>query len=158
MIPISLRILLLLASLSGAMAVAIGAMGAHSLPKQLEARGLSESEVEKKVHQCELGTRYQMVHALAILVIVLTGHALRSRAATIAAILMLLGTVGFAGGLYSIVFADNIIHWSIVPLGGSLFILGWISLAISSFLRNDSSLAVSQHSPSFPTSSRNTPQ
>jgi uncharacterized membrane protein YgdD (TMEM256/DUF423 family) len=44
---------------------------------------------------------------------------------------MLMGTLGFSGGLYSMVFADEIIHWSIVPIGGSLFILGWLHLGAS---------------------------
>jgi uncharacterized membrane protein YgdD (TMEM256/DUF423 family) len=39
------------------------------------------------------------------------------------------------------VFADEIIHWSIVPIGGMLFILGWICLAASALVRiNDGSV------------------
>lgn len=130
------RTLLLLAALSGAVSVAIGAMGSHSLPKRLEAQGLSPEQVEKKLHQCDLATRYQMFHALAVLCIAATGYASRSKLAQAAAVLMLLGTVAFSGGLYSMVFADEIIHWSIVPLGGSQFILGWLCLAASAFSNN----------------------
>ena len=72
-----------------------------------------------------------MFHALAVLVLTLSGHASRSRLALAASVLMLLGTLGFSGGLYSMVFADEIIHWSIVPIGGSLFILGWLHLGAS---------------------------
>ena len=59
--------LVLIAALSGAISVGIGAMGAHSLPKQLEARGYSESVVQKKLDQCELGVRYQLFHSIAVL-------------------------------------------------------------------------------------------
>ena len=125
------RILFLLSALSGAISVGIGAMGAHSLPKRLQAQGFSQEQVDKKLDQCELATRYQMFHALAVLVLTLSGHASRSRLALAASVLMLLGTLGFSGGLYSMVFADEIIHWSIVPIGGSLFILGWLHLGAS---------------------------
>jgi uncharacterized membrane protein YgdD (TMEM256/DUF423 family) len=56
--------------------------------------------------------------------------------------LMLLGTVGFSGGLYSMVFADEIIHWSIVPIGGMLFILSWICLASSGLAKDRSERSV----------------
>jgi uncharacterized membrane protein YgdD (TMEM256/DUF423 family) len=131
------RILLFLAALSGAISVGIGAMGAHSLPKQLQSKGFSQEQVAKKLDQCELATRYQMFHALAVLVLTLSGYASRSRLALAASVLMLMGTLGFSGGLYSMVFADEIIHWSIVPIGGSLFILGWLHLGASAFFHPD---------------------
>ncbi len=123
--------LLLLAGLSGAIAVGIGAIGAHSLPKQLAARGLEPSEVEKKLQQCELGVRYQMYHALAVTFLALSAGVRRSRGLQIAAVLFLLGTLCFSGGLYSIVFADQLLHWSIVPIGGATMILGWLCVAAS---------------------------
>ena len=52
----------------------------------------------------------------------------------VAAILWILGICCFSGGLYSIVFADQIIHWSIVPLGGTMLILGWLALAATAFI------------------------
>jgi len=135
------RIFLILASLSGAMSVAIGAMGAHSLPSRLESQGFNQEQVDKKLHQCELATRYQMFHALAVLALSLSGYATRSKLTKTGTIMMLLGTVGFSGGLYSMVFADQIIHWSIVPIGGALFILGWLYVAGSAlFLSNDPKL------------------
>lgn len=135
------RVFLILAALSGAMSVAIGAMGAHRLPKQLESQGFSHEQIEKKLHQCELATRYQMFHALAVLAMTLSGYASRSKLTKTAVVMMLLGTIGFSGGLYSMVFADEIIHWSIVPIGGALFILGWLYLAASSlFLPMDPKL------------------
>lgn len=126
------RRLLLLAGLSGAIAVGLGAMGAHSLPKQLEKRGLAPDLIAKKLDQCELAVRYQMYHALALVAIALSSRTTGSRLLTTASILFLVGTVCFSGGLYSIVFADQIIHWSIVPLGGSALIAAWLCIAASS--------------------------
>jgi uncharacterized membrane protein YgdD (TMEM256/DUF423 family) len=129
------RVFLILAALSGAICVAIGAMLAHSLPKRLESQGFTQEQVDKKLQQCELATRYQMFHALAVLALAASGYCTRFKLATIASVLMLLGTIGFSGGLYSMVFANEIIHWSIVPIGGSLFILGWLHLAASALFQ-----------------------
>ena len=135
------RVFLILASLSGAMSVAIGAMGAHSLPGRLESQGFNQDQIDKKLHQCELATRYQMFHALAVLALSLSGYATKSKLTKTGTVMMLLGTVGFSGGLYSMVFADEIIHWSIVPIGGALFILGWLYVAGSAlFLSNEPKL------------------
>jgi len=123
--------LLLLAGISGAIAVGIGAMGAHSLPKQLEKRGLAPDIVAKKLDQCELGVRYQMYHALALAAIALSTRAAGSKLLRAASVLFLVGTLCFSGGLYSIVFADQIIHWSIVPIGGSTLIAAWLCVASS---------------------------
>ncbi|MFO0013093.1 MAG: DUF423 domain-containing protein [Planctomycetota bacterium] len=127
------RWLLLLASLLGAIAVGIGALGAHSLPKQLEKRGLAPEAIAKKLDQCELGVRYQMYHALALVAIALSARATSPRLMRAAVALFLFGMLCFSGGLYSIVFADQIIHWSIVPIGGSTLILAWLCLACSAF-------------------------
>lgn len=128
------RWLLFLAGISGAIAVGIGAMGAHSLPKQLERRGLAPEVIAKKLDQCELGVRYQMYHALALAALALSNAVAASRLMRAAAVLFLIGTLCFSGGLYSIVFADQILHWSIVPLGGSTLILAWICVALGALL------------------------
>jgi uncharacterized membrane protein YgdD (TMEM256/DUF423 family) len=123
------RWLLVLAGISGAIAVGIDALGAHSLPKQLEKRGLAPEAIAKKLDQCELGARYQMYHALALVAIALSNRARNSRWLTVASVLFLIGTLCFSGGLYSIVFADQILHWSIVPLGGTTLIAAWLCIA-----------------------------
>lgn len=128
------RWLLVLAGISGAISVGIGAIGAHSLPKQLEKRGLAPEVIAKKLDQCELGVRYQMVHAIALAAIALSSRAAGSRLLTTGSVLFLAGSLCFSGGLYSIVFADQLIHWSIVPLGGSTLILGWLMVAASAWV------------------------
>ncbi|MBM3964827.1 MAG: DUF423 domain-containing protein [Planctomycetes bacterium] len=140
-------ILVLIAALSGAISVGIGAMGAHSLPKQLESRGYPDSVVQKKLDQCELGVRYQLFHTIALLALGLSPLAIPTtiepagtsppkpmRGVKVAAFLWLLGICCFSGGLYSMVFADQIIHWSIVPLGGMMLILGWLALAATALV------------------------
>lgn len=128
------RWLVFLAALSGCLSVGIGAMASHSLPKQLAAKGFDEATIAKKLDQCDIGSKYQMAHALALLALGLSGFVNQSFFARFSAILMLLGSFCFSGGLYSLVFADEIIHWSIVPIGGSLLMLGWLSLALATLL------------------------
>jgi uncharacterized membrane protein YgdD (TMEM256/DUF423 family) len=122
---------LFIAGISGAIAVGIGAIGAHSLPKQLESRGLESEVIAKKLEQCELGVRYQMYHTLALAILGLAPATHRCRSMRIAAGMFVAGILLFSGGLYSIVFLDQIIHWSIVPLGGTTLILGWMTLAVA---------------------------
>jgi len=43
---------------------------------------------------------------------------------------MLLGMVGFCGGLYWIVFRGPTLHWDIVPTGGLALILAWLVTAV----------------------------
>jgi uncharacterized membrane protein YgdD (TMEM256/DUF423 family) len=128
------RWLVFLAAISGFLSVGIGAMASHSLPKRLAVQGFDETTISKKLDQCDIGSKYQMAHSIALLALGLSGFANHSKLAQIASSLMLLGTLFFSGGLYSLVFADEIIHWSIVPIGGSLLMLGWLSLALASLV------------------------
>ncbi len=121
--------LLVAAAVYGAMAVGIGAMGAHMLPKQLAAQGFDEAEIVKKVEQCETATRYQLVHAVAVLALALSPITARHKILRYIGNGMLIGNLLFSGGLYSMVFANQIIHWSIVPIGGMIMIGAWIALA-----------------------------
>ncbi|HUP80926.1 MAG TPA: DUF423 domain-containing protein, partial [Pirellula sp.] len=63
------RWIIFLAAISGLVCVGIGAMGSHSLPRRLQESGLSESDIQKKIGQCEIAVKYQMYHTLAILAI-----------------------------------------------------------------------------------------
>jgi uncharacterized membrane protein YgdD (TMEM256/DUF423 family) len=135
-IPLFHRPLLLLAAILGASAVAIGAFAAHGLPKRLESQGFEADVVAKKVDQCELAVRYQMFHALAILAMACAPIATRSILMPLSAFTLFLGVVLFSGGLYSMVFADQILHWSIVPIGGSILILGWVVLFVAALTQS----------------------
>ena len=53
------RWIVFVAAISGLICVGIGAMGSHSLPKRLQAAGLSELDVQKKLGQCEIAVKYQ---------------------------------------------------------------------------------------------------
>ena len=108
--------------MSGLIAVAAGAFGAHALRSRLPADQLAIFET---------GARYQTYHALGLLAV---AWALSRGAAPIAAWagwLFLAGTVVFSGSLYLLALTG--IRWwgAITPLGGVAFLAGWACLAWS---------------------------
>ena len=135
------RWIVFFAALSGLVSVGIGAMGSHSLPKRLQESGLSESDIQKKIGQCEIAVKYQMFHTLAILAVGLCPATAPRRAWKVACILFFAGICLFSGGLYSMVFFDRMGHWSIVPLGGATMMAAWLLLGIGAFFPNKWPLA-----------------
>ena len=114
------RIFLFLGSLSGLLAVAAGAFGAHALRQRLPSDMLSIFET---------GARYQMYHALALLAVALAASIRESPAIHLAGWCFVAGTVLFSGSLYLLAFTETRIIGAITPLGGIAFLLGWLSLA-----------------------------
>jgi uncharacterized membrane protein YgdD (TMEM256/DUF423 family) len=118
------RGLMAIAAVFGGISVAAGAFGAHALQSKLSDRALEIFET---------GTRYQMYHALALLLVAL----LLSRAEAGQGLLIasgvgfIAGTVIFSGSLYALSLSG--VKWlgAITPLGGVGFIAGWVCLAIA---------------------------
>lgn len=104
------------------MGVAAGALGAHALEVRLSTEQLETYQV---------AVRYQLFHAVAL---VLTGVLLAqypSNAGRIAAWAFLIGILLFSGCLYGWLFSQwrPLVH--VVPIGGIALIVGWIALAIA---------------------------
>ena len=117
------KILSLVAFL-GAITIVLGAFGAHSLQEILSTQELKSFET---------GVRYQMYHILALL-FVNTYTKFSSKVKTIINYLFLGGILLFSGSIYAITFgvpAQTI--WFVTPLGGFLFILGWLKMGFSFF-------------------------
>jgi uncharacterized membrane protein YgdD (TMEM256/DUF423 family) len=117
-----------LAAILGALAVGIGAFGAHGLKPLLTPYQL---EIFEK------GVQYQFVHVLALLAaaIQMQQH-LNSVWLRRAAWLFFAGIIAFSGSLYLLACRDLIsfpVGWAgpVTPLGGVCFIAGWISLFFS---------------------------
>ena len=111
---------LLIASIFGALAVALGAFGAHALESRLSADLLSTYEV---------GVRYHFYHALALLgIVAVISRWPEAGAAVWAGWLFVAGIVIFSGSLYILAFTG--IRWmgAITPIGGVAFIAGWLCL------------------------------
>lgn len=115
------RILLTCGALYGALAVALGAFGAHALKARLAPELLAHWGT---------ATQYLALHALALLA---TGMLIErqppQRSLTLAGQALLLGTAIFSGSLYLRVLLDMPSWGMVTPLGGALLILGWLLLA-----------------------------
>tara|TARA_R110002072_G_scaffold224998_1_gene382099 strand:- start:14746 stop:15123 length:378 start_codon:yes stop_codon:yes gene_type:complete len=107
------------AAILGALAVGIGAFGAHGLKEILTETGRAET--------FETAVKYHFYHSLAIFLIgILAIVKPEWKKLTTAAILMAVGILIFSGSLY--VLSLTGITWlgAITPLGGLAFIAGWI--------------------------------
>jgi len=116
----------------GAVAVALGAFGAHGLKETLSRAGFAGDDLAQRLAIFDTAIRYQMIHALAL---VLTGLALQQRPAgcwRFAAWAFLVGILLFCGLLKLLTFADSKWSWlaHVVPFGGASLIAGWVALAI----------------------------
>ena len=119
-------------ALLAAAAVGLGAYAAHGLEKQLIGLGY-ETDLPKRLAWFETGARYQMFHAIALLLTgVIAERRENRRTLSAAAILFVAGMLLFSGSLYAMTLLGSDWRWlgAITPLGGLSFILGWILLAI----------------------------
>lgn len=110
-----MRIVTILAALSGALAVAAGAFAAHGASGQAP-------------EWLKTGGHYQLVHAVAALVAVRMGE-------RISPWLFVIGGAVFAGTLYLMAFGAPRWLGAITPIGGVALIAGWICMAISAWRR-----------------------
>lgn len=115
-------------ALLGAIAVALGAFGAHGLKKIVEP---------ETVQTFQTGVQYQMYHALALLLTGLLYEKCFQKFARIAGILFIIGIILFSGSLYLLTVGkaaetasfDN--TGIITPFGGVCFIAGWLFLFLA---------------------------
>jgi uncharacterized membrane protein YgdD (TMEM256/DUF423 family) len=114
------RTTLLTGVVFGGLAVAIGAFGAHALRPLLEENGRTATY--------ELAVRYQLYHAFATLFAGVLMNTFTSRHFGRAAVCFALGIVIFSGSLYALSLSGVLILGAITPVGGVLFIAGWILL------------------------------
>ncbi len=108
-----------------AMAILLGAMGAHSLERFLTPEMLDSFET---------GVRYHIYHALALLVISAVADRFQKNRLKLVSILMLTGTLFFSGSIYLFALGNMIgtnlatLLWWLTPLGGILLIAAWVLL------------------------------
>ncbi|NOT52748.1 MAG: DUF423 domain-containing protein [Chitinophagaceae bacterium] len=123
------RIFLIVASLFGAMAVALGAFGAHGLEK-ITTDG-------KILHGFQTATEYQMYHALALLAVAILYERFPGSAMKWAGYSFITGVILFSGSLYLLTFLkiqeSSAVRFAgpITPIGGVCFIAGWLLLLIA---------------------------
>ena len=122
---------IVIAAVLGGLAVITGAFGAHALPDWLKRRGLDDALVSRRQESLEIGVRYQMYHALALLALAWLHAQAPSRMTTLAGVFWLVGILLFSGCLYGYVLTGLRPLAMIVPIGGLSFIAGWCALALA---------------------------
>jgi uncharacterized membrane protein YgdD (TMEM256/DUF423 family) len=113
------RIFFALGALSACVGVAAGAFGAHALKTRLAPEMLAVFEV---------GVRYQVYHALALVACAWAIARWPGAPALAAGWLFVAGTLLFSGSLYALALTGTRWLGAITPLGGLAFIAGWLCL------------------------------
>lgn len=133
------RAFLVIGSVSGLVAVAAGAFGAHALRARLSPERLA---------QFETAVRYQLWHALGLFAVVMVGslrladprvlhpelilmEGSTGWPASLAGWLFVAGTVLFSGSLYAVALTGKRKWGMVAPIGGTCLILGWASLVLA---------------------------
>lgn len=114
------------AALAGALAVALGAFGAH---------GLEGAVPDYRLATWRTGATYHLVHALAAALAGVLAVLGASDAALWAGRLFLAGVLLFSGSLYGLVLLDLPVLGAVAPLGGLGFIAGWGALGVAAWRR-----------------------
>ena len=119
----------IIAAVYGALAVILGAFGAHALKDKLDA--YQHTIYEKAVS-------YQFYHVVALLAVALLADKLQVKTLSLAGWFFTAGILFFSGSLYllatrSLLGLDALtpVLGPITPIGGLCFIIGWILLLVS---------------------------
>jgi uncharacterized membrane protein YgdD (TMEM256/DUF423 family) len=117
------RITLMLGAGFGLIGVAIGAFGAHALKPILIESG--------RLDTFELAVRYQFYHAFALLATGILMNQLPVKFLEFASLFFTGGILFFSGSLYLLCFTGLGALGAVTPIGGLLFVAGWICILIS---------------------------
>ena len=121
----TIKIAFLFAAFAGALGVLLGAFGAHGLRESIEPRLMETFQT---------AVQYQLIHALALLLVsLIIGWLGQSLSFDISAYAFMAGIILFSGSLYGLVLTD--IRWlgPVTPLGGLCLIIGWLALLVGGF-------------------------
>ena len=115
-----MKIFVLRGAICAFLSVALGAFGAHGLQGKME---------QKYLDIWETGVRYEMYHALGLILIgIIAGNVKSSSLLNWSGWLMFLGIVIFSGSLYVLSLTKINILGAITPIGGVAFLIAWILL------------------------------
>ena len=115
------RFFFAIGAFSAFIAVAAGAFGAHALKQRLDADMLAIFEI---------GVRYQMYHALALIGVSFACAKWPSKLMNAGAWLFIMGTLFFSGSLYQLSLTGTKWLGAITPIGGGIWLAGWLCVAI----------------------------
>jgi uncharacterized membrane protein YgdD (TMEM256/DUF423 family) len=116
----------------GALAVILGAFGAHALKNILEPSQLQTFETAVK---------YQFYHSFALLAVGIMYGYIQSKQLKLASIFFIIGTILFSGSLYTLIFLKKTMSVGLggigilTPIGGLFFIAGWLCILLAASKR-----------------------
>jgi uncharacterized membrane protein YgdD (TMEM256/DUF423 family) len=121
------------AALLGAVAVALGAFGAHALKKMV-------SDVALNIF--ETAVRYQFYHVFALAIVGIIYRDFSNKWMIWSGNLFIIGILLFSGSLYALTYFKGVgksnFDWigAITPLGGLAFIAGWVCMFVGIYRSN----------------------
>jgi uncharacterized membrane protein YgdD (TMEM256/DUF423 family) len=113
-------------AITALLSVLLGAFGAHGLKSILSPDMLGAFET---------GVRYQMFHALGVLLVALLSLHVDDRRVRAAGWWLLAGIILFSGSLYLMALTGERRLGIVTPLGGTAFLVGWSLLALGLWRR-----------------------
>ena len=127
------RRILAFAAVLGALGVVTGSFGAHGIENVLSRpgihgpSGLDPELIMRRIDQFNVGVRYHLVHAVALLALSAVEFG-SPKWRQFAAWLFVAGIVLFSGSLYVLVLTNTPWLGAITPIGGVAWIVSWLSL------------------------------
>ncbi len=113
---------LVIGSVAGFFGVAGGAFGAHALKARLS---------EQMLANFETGTRYLLVHAVALLVVGVLASRKEVGDLSVVGWSFSVGMLVFTGSLWVLALTGQRWLGAITPIGGTALIIGWLALAMA---------------------------
>lgn len=114
---------LIISSILGLLGIILGAFGAHALKEKIDPEAIKSFET---------GVRYMMYHVI-VLLFVNSYSGFTDQNIKVISVLFLAGILFFSGSIFmistGIVSAKSI--WFVTPIGGLLFIMGWLKMILS---------------------------
>jgi len=121
---------MIIASVNGFLAVAMGAFGAHGLQRRLA----SVPDRIQRLDWWETAAHYHLTHALALGLVAFLVSRTNGGPAVVAGWALLAGIVLFSGSLYFMTLTGNrSLGATAVPLGGVLMLVGWALVTVAAF-------------------------
>jgi uncharacterized membrane protein YgdD (TMEM256/DUF423 family) len=122
--------ILAIAGISGALCVALGAMGAHALKDKIPV---------ENIQTFETAVKYQFYHTIALVLVVILSDKIQSKFLNYSSTLFILGICLFSFSLYFLALRPLLgveseeMKWigAITPFGGLCFILAWLLLSFT---------------------------
>jgi uncharacterized membrane protein YgdD (TMEM256/DUF423 family) len=118
------RYWLLIGSVAGFFGVAGGAFGAHAIKARVSPQMLANFET---------GTRYLLVHAVALLLVGVLASRPESGGLRVAGYGFSVGMLIFTGSLWTMALTDTRWLGAITPIGGSALLVAWVALAVAAW-------------------------